>query len=137
MPTHDATRPFNPESRGFTKMTHQGPGGLLWFERLVPGVDLSGSDPLRLNVFLTRDGDFTTIWFGFIDPFIAEFEVGVSDDPEVNFSQLYESVLFRGDISEDAFGAQVLKAIRTWQYPPNRIHKIEKGKWECRLLSEA
>ena len=86
MPT--AEQPFDPERHGFRKLDLDGPGDLVWFEKRAPGVEDTGYDPLRLNVYLTRDHDYTTIWFGFIDPAIAEMNLGFFDDPSISFSAM-------------------------------------------------
>ncbi len=106
-----------------------------WFELHRPNLVMGGRDPLRLNVFLTRDGDFTTIWYGLIDPIFAEAKLGIEDDRDL--AQLYETILFRGDIGDDSFGASVLKAIRVMRMTPAILRLSDKHGLECQPLDVA
>ena len=126
---------FNPEKHEFRKLDMDGPGDLVWFEKCFPGLGEAGYDPLRLNVYLTRDHDYTTIWLGFIDSAIAEMKLGFFDDPSINFSEMYELTYFRGDIQDDAFGQHVLKAIRIERVVPNALRLNDNKQLECYSLS--
>lgn len=130
-------QPFDPERHGFRKLGLTGPGEVLWFERRVPGLDLTRHDPLRLNVYLTRDRDYTTIWFGLIDPGIAEMQLGFFDDPVIRFSEVYQEILFRGLIDEGSFGAQILAAVRVERYLPSARRVNGDKQLECYLLDPA
>lgn len=101
-----------------------------WFELHHPDLVMGGRDALRLNVYLTRDGDFTTIWYGLIDPLIAEAKLGITDKG-MDLAQLYETILFRGDIGDDAFGALVLKAIRASRMEPAILRISDEYGLEC------
>ena len=122
---------FTPERHAFRKLDLDGPGGTQWFEHHHPDLVMEGRDPLRLNVYLTRDGDFTTIWYGLIDPLIAEVRLGIEDDPELDLTQLYETALFRGDIEDDVFGASVLKATRVTRMAPAILRMSDEHGLEC------
>lgn len=83
---------------------------------------------------MTRDHDYTTIWFGLIDPSIAEMNLGLFDDPGINFSEMYEETYFRGIIPNDAFGRQVLEAIRIERIVPNVLRLNANRQLECYSL---
>ena len=114
-----------------------GPGGMQWFELHHPDLVMEGRDPLRLNVYLTRDGDFTTIRYGLNDPIIAEVMLGIDNDHGMDLAQHYESVLFRGDIRDDAFGASVLEAIRVMRMVPAVLRLSDGHGLECLPLDAA
>ncbi|MDD9727282.1 hypothetical protein PVV74_17620 [Roseovarius sp. SK2] len=127
--------PFAPERYGFRKLDLEGPGGLQWFECHCPDIVMDSRDTLRLNVYLTRDGDFTTIWYGLIDPLIAEARLGVAYKG-IDLAQQYETILFRGDIGDDAFGARVLKAIRATRMEPAILRVSDEFGLECLPLAQ-
>ena len=129
--------PFEPERHSFRKLDLNGPGGMQWFELHRPDLIMDGRDPLRLNVYLTRDGEFTTIWYGLIDALIAEARLGIGDDRDLDLAQLYETILFRGDIGDDSFGAGVLKAIRVTRMAPAVLRISNEHELECLSLDDA
>ncbi len=126
---------FDPEQHGFRKLDMKGPGDLTWFERASSKTEGEKPDPLRLNVYMTRDKDYTTIWFGMIDPSIAEMKLDLYDDPSMNFKEMYEETFFRGMIKDSAFGKQVLEAIRLNLCTPQALRLDENGKLECYSLT--
>lgn len=126
--------PFEPERHSFRKLDLSGPGGMQWFELRYPDLIMKGRDPLRLNVYLTRDGDFTTIWYGLIDPLIAEARLGMDDDQGIDLAQLYETILFRGDIGDDSFGASVIEAIRVTRMAPAILRMSDEHGLMCLSL---
>ena len=81
-------------------------------------------------MFLTRDGDFTTIWYGLIDPLIAAEKLGIADKG-MDLAQLYETILFRGDIGDDSFGARVLMSIRVTRMEPAILIISDEYGLEC------
>jgi len=108
-----------------------------WFELHRPDLIMDGRDVLRLNVYLTRDGDFTTIWYGLIDSLIAETKLNISDDRDLNLAQLYETILFRGDIGCASFGESVLKAIRVTRMAPAVLRISHEHGLECLPLEDS
>ena len=63
--------PFEPERFGFLRIDYA-PSGLAFYEyRCHDAVD-GRTDFLRLNIYLSRDGDFTCISSGLIEPFMSE-----------------------------------------------------------------
>lgn len=130
----DTTRRFEPERHGFRKMRRAGPADLKWYERHFDGFDDGGNESLRVNVYLTRDGSFTTIWYGVLDPFLTELTLGIKDHPALNLSEIYEEVLFRGDIEEDVFGEKLLKAIRLHGRFPCVLSMSDEFGLECHRM---
>lgn len=105
-----------------------------WFELHHPDLVMERRDPLRLNVYLTRDGDFTTIWYGLIDPIIAEAKLSMDDDRGMDLAQLYETILFRGDIGDDIFGASILEAVLVTRMIPAVLRMSDEHGLECLSL---
>jgi hypothetical protein len=67
-------------------------------------------DLLRLNIYLSRDGAFVTIWNGLVEPWLAEPQFELSAD--LDLGQLYSATLFRGHIDTDADMAVILRCLR-------------------------
>lgn len=126
---------FDPTKHGFRKLNMDGPGDLKWFEREFSGIDQDDKpDPLRLNIYLTRDKDYTTIWFGLLDASMAEITLGLHDDPKFDFSKMYEEVYFCGMIQNNEFGAKVLEATTTNRLMPCALRINGNGQLECYAL---
>ena len=89
---------------------------------------------MRLNCYLTQDGDFVTVWYGLLDAHMTEISLGFADDPTLDFNEQYEEALFRGYITDNETGAIILKALRLDYQTPNILVMPEKGRLECRLL---
>jgi len=81
-----------------------------------PMVD-GKSDFLRLNLYLTKDNDYVTIWNGLLDPIgtEAEFESGrmtsVECPEDFDFRD-YNEDLFRGYIDSHETARHIFKALR-------------------------
>lgn len=104
---------FDPEAFGFVKLRDfQIPGGVDVFEyRNHAAVD-GKADVLRLNIYLTRDGAFVTIWCGLLEPTMTEGLFELPGAPDLDFNALYCEPLFRGYIERNADAAVILKAVR-------------------------
>jgi hypothetical protein len=95
------TNTFNPLDFGFDKLDLQ--HGSLRFYEYRSGDFCDGKvNPHRINVYLTQDGDFVTVWDGLFDTaFVSQAfhdligKVGLGD---VDFFATYHTPLFR-DIS--------------------------------------
>lgn len=125
---------FDPTRHGFLKIDFAFPEGVSVYERALEGVDQTRHDKMRLNCYLSQDGDFVTIWDGLIDAHMTGISLGFGDDPTFDFSEQYEETLFRGYIANDEDGAVILKALRMEQRTPNVLIVPETGRLECRLL---
>ncbi len=125
---------FDPTKHGFLKLDFAYPGGVAVYERDLDGIDQSTHDKMRLNCYLTQDGDFVTVWDGLIDAHLTGISLGFGDDPSFDFSEQYEEPLFRGYIGDDETGKIILKALRLEQKTPNILVVLEQGRLECHLL---
>lgn len=113
------------------------PGALTHYERVSDNIELLSYDLLRLNVYLSQDGDFINIWFGFLDAFGAESQLGFSDDQRFNFQEMYTDFLFRGYVDDDETGQTILAALRIDKFLPQALRLSDDGKLECYKLMAA
>lgn len=125
---------FDPTKHGFLKLDFTFPGGVPVFERSLDGIDQKTHSKMRLNCYLSQDGDFVCVWDGLIDAYMTGVSLGFGDDPTFDFSEQYEENLFRGYIADDVDGAVIIKALRLENRPPNTLIVPPSGKLECRLL---
>src|SRR5215471_4552453 len=74
-------------------------------------------DFLRLNLYLTMDGTYVTIWNGLLEPLFAEAEfangrlASVAKPAEMDFMHAYNEDLFRGDIDSAETAKHIFKAL--------------------------
>lgn len=125
---------FDPAQHGFFKLEFVFPGGVAVYELDLQGVDQSKHDTMRLNCYLSQDGDFVTVWYGLLDAHMTEISLGFADDPTFDFGEQYEETLFRGYISDNETGAIILATLRLEQKTPNILVVPAKGRLECHLL---
>ena len=104
---------FDPAAHGFIRLeTFQFPGGIAAYEyRNHAAVD-GQTDMMRLNIYLSRDGSYVTIWVGLIEPAMAEAAFELDQLRDLNFADLYCETLFRGHIDSAAAAAVILAALR-------------------------
>ena len=75
-------------------------------------------DFLRLNLYLTLDGTYVTIWHGLLEPLFAEAEfadgrlASVARPADMDFIHSYNEDLFRGDIDSEETAEHIFKALR-------------------------
>jgi hypothetical protein len=103
---------FDPIAAGFVLLPDFTMAETLEFFEYRNHVAVDGkANLLRLNVYLTRDGDFVTIWFGLIEPFMAEgqFEPPITD---LDFHSMYNQPLFRGYITSQSEASVILNSLR-------------------------
>lgn len=128
---------FDPEKHGFLKLDFTFPGSVAVYERELEGINQSAHDQMRLNCYLSQDGDFVTVWDGLIDAYMTGISLGFGDDPSFDFSEQYEETLFCGYIANDEEGAVILSALRLEQRVPNILVVPEKGRLECHMLKSS
>ncbi len=105
---------FAPQKHGFVRLVDFKIGGMIdAFEYGNHAVVDGKVEVLRLNIYLSCDGAFVTIWIGLIEPMIAEarFELPGAAGA-LDFQQIYSETLFRGYLETDADAAVVLRALR-------------------------
>ena len=91
--------PFEPERFGFLRIDYA-PSGVAFYEyRCHDAVD-GRTDFLRLNIYMSRDGDFTCISSGLIEPLMSELMFELPPPAETpNFGDLYCETLFKQQFS--------------------------------------
>ena len=104
-------QPFDPESAGFIRLRNfQIPVGVEVYELRNHAVVDGMVDVLRLNIYLSKDGSFVTIWNGLVEPMLAEGQFEIPDLPD--FHDIYCERLFRGYIEFNEDALVILKALR-------------------------
>ena len=82
-----------------------------------PAVD-GTKDFLRLNLYLSVDGVYVTIWYGLLEPLFAEAEfregrlASVDKPADMDLMHAYNEDLFRGDIDSAETAQHIFKALR-------------------------
>ena len=115
-------KPFNPLDFNFRKLVAQ--HGSLRFYEYRSGVFCDGQiDAHRINLYLTQDGDFVTIWHGlfdaaFVDQAFHDLMKQIGQD-DFDFAGSYNTALFRGDITTEDEAKIILKAIRYDRFSPS------------------
>ncbi len=109
-----------------------------------PAID-GGKNFLRLNVYLSRDGEYVTVWRGLLEPMFTEAELtegqlALVDKPDdlSAFLRSYNETLFRGYIDSDDTAEHILQALRiqsSSQYPlPQELRRGSDNKLSCDKL---
>ena len=88
---------FDPETTGFIRLRNfQIPVGIDIYELRNHAVVDGMVDMLRINIYMSKDGSFITIWNGLVEPMLAEGQFDIPDLP--SFQVIYCETLFRGHI---------------------------------------
>jgi hypothetical protein len=105
---------FDPTALGFVSLRgFEFPGGVAVYEYASDQVVDGNPDFLRLNAYLSKDGDFVTIWRGLLEPLFAESRLGFVDLPDgFDFHENYTEELFRGCIECQDAARHIIKALR-------------------------
>lgn len=125
--------PFNPLDFGFVKLGLQ--HGSLSFYEYRSGDFCDGTlKPHRLNLYLTQDGEFVTVWHGLFDAAFVDQafhdllkQVGHRD---FDFAGTYNVALFRGYIETQDEATLILKAVRYTGFSPS-ILRIDAENCIC------
>lgn len=128
---------FDPEKHGFLKTGFKIAPEVDLYEFIVDGIDYSTVDVYRLAYYLTKDGDYVTIWNGLVDASMAEIALGFDDHKIINFKVQYEDHLFRGYIENDEVGAVILKAVQVGRISPQALKVDEKHGLVCYILPKS
>jgi hypothetical protein len=108
---------FDPTQLGFARLEgFQFPGGVHVYEyRNHPAVD-GVPNFLRLNFYLSRDGNYVTIWHGLLEPIAAEAKLANAGMPkDFDLHSQYDEPLFKGHIDSAEAAAHIFKALRIGQ----------------------
>lgn len=110
---------FDPARFSFILLREfQIPGGVSVYEYKNHSSVDGARDFLRLNLYLTMDKNYVTIWHGLLEPIgtEAEFETGrlasVERPADFDFISSYNQDLFRGYIDSDEAAQYIFKALR-------------------------
>jgi hypothetical protein len=89
---------------------------------------------LRINAYLSRDGDFVTIWRGLLEPLFAEIHLGFVKVPDgLDFRERYTEELFKGWIDSAEPARHIIQALRLDSTPPQVLSTGADGKLQCDL----
>lgn len=123
--------PFEPTAHGF-KVLDRTLQSVRFYE-LDNNPRVNGkTDFLRLNVYLSRDGEFVTVWYGLFDPIIAEAKLqSVRMPDDMHLHESYDEPLFRGYISSDDDARVIFSALRISRYAPNMLSADADNKLQC------
>ncbi len=102
-----------------------------------PTVD-GKKDFLRLNLYLTVDNKYVTIWFGLLEPMFAETELASAATPEGFDFSSYKEDLFKGYVDSDDAAGCIFKALRVGEShqhaQPQVLSQGAGNKLRCDLI---
>jgi hypothetical protein len=127
--------PFDPTTFNFVRLRgFEFPGGVAVYEYGNHAIVDGTHDFLRINAYLSKDGDYVTIWRGLLEPLFAESSLGYVDMPD-NFDLRgsYTEELFRGHIESHEAAQYILKSLRLDSVPPQVLGTTADGKLRCEL----
>jgi hypothetical protein len=108
---------FDPTQFGFALLKgFRFPGGVRVYEyQNHPTVD-GAPDFLRLNLYLSKDCGYVTIWHGLLEPIAAEAKLAnVRWSEGFDLHLQYDEVLFKGHVDSAETAGHVLNALRVGQ----------------------
>ena len=128
--------PFDPTASGFVRLLgFEFPGGVPVYEHGNDAVVDGSPDFLRINAYLSKDGDFVTVWRGLLEPLFAESQLGFVDlQDDFDFHETYTEELFRGYIEAQEAARHVIKALRLDSTPVQVLSTGTDGKLRCDLI---
>jgi hypothetical protein len=124
---------FLPEQFSFQKIDFT-PQGVVHFEK---NLNFNvGSKPQwnRLNLYLSQDGSYVTIWFGFLETFVLEQAFKHVEGFSITDST-YDEVFFRGHIENNETAQIILRAIGYEKHLAQLLH-IENGAVRYDILTK-
>jgi hypothetical protein len=128
--------PFDPTASGFVRLRgFEFPGGVAVYEYANNAAVDGSPDFLRINAYLSKDGDFVTVWRGLLEPLFAESRLGFVDLPDdFEFRENFTEELFRGYIESQEAARHVIKALRLDATPVQVLSTGTDGKLRCDLI---
>jgi hypothetical protein len=129
---------FDPSEFGFVRLrSFEFPGGVPVYEYANDSVVDGDPDFLRINAYLSKDGDFVTVWRGLLEPLFAESRLGFVDLPDdFDFHENYTEELFRGYIESQEAGRHVIKALRLDAASAQVLSAGTDGKLRCDVIEK-
>ncbi len=108
--------------------------GLQFYERRLNFETSTKPDYFRLNVYLSQDRNFITVWFGLLETFSVDQlieEMGI----DLNVNQQYNEPLFRGYIDSNETAQIILNTLRLGNFTPQVIH-VKDDEFRCDFVSD-
>ena len=110
--------PFDPALHGFVLLPgHRPTVDVSFYERRNHGCVDGKHDYRRLNLYLSQDGQFVTIWFGLLESILVEALFRDHGLEPVN----YDEMLFRGYIESGEQAVHILRAVRSDDMLPQTL----------------
>jgi hypothetical protein len=127
---------FDPTASGFVRLrSFEFPGGVAVYEYANNAAVDGSPDFLRINAYLSKDGDFVTVWRGLLEPLFTESRLGFVDLPDdFEFHENFTEELFRGYIESQEAARHVIKALRLDATPAQVLSTGTDGKLRCDLI---
>ena len=128
---------FSPLDFDFVKLNLQ--NGSLCFYEYRSGDFCDGQmDRNRINIYLTQDGDFVTVWHGLFDPaFIDQEYLEILEKcgiPDFDFFDSYNTPLLRAYIENKEQASVILRSLRLEKMLPSIIRTNEENGIVCDRL---
>jgi len=121
---------FDPLLHGFVLLPAHRPAGDVCFYEYRNHAQADGvPDYHRLNLYLSQDGDYVTIWFGLLETAVL-FELFGND----NKPPVYDEPLFRGHIESAEQARHILRALRPGTWPSQILRRDPAQGVICEML---
>jgi hypothetical protein len=139
---------FDPTQFNFVLLRNfELPGRVAVYEYRNHEVVDGSRDFLRLNLYLSKDGDYVTIWHGLLEPIAteAEFRTGrlarLERPADFDFLAAYNQDLFRGYIDSADAALWIFKALRVGtdsaHYAlPQLLHAGADSRLRCDVMAK-
>ena len=134
---------FDPARFNFVRLNFHFPGEVPVYEYKNHFAVDGNWDALRINLYLSMDDSYVTIWHGLLEPTVteAEFENGrmaSGTKPEGFDFDDYNEVLFRGYVDSDEVARYIFRALRVGEGQryvlPQMLSRGTDGVLRCDLL---
>jgi hypothetical protein len=128
--------PFDPTAFGFVRLREfEFRGGAAVYEFANHALVDGKADFLRINAYLSMDGEYVTVWRGLLEPLFAETSLGFVQAPDdLDFRESYTEELFKGWIGTAESARHILQALRLRNTPPQVLRTGPEGKLQCDAL---
>jgi len=128
-------KPFDPAQFQFIELRDFKLGGkvAVFEHQCHPSVD-GIPNFLRINHFLTKDGDYVTIWQGLLESVFVEAVLNrgaampIEMPSDFDFSGSYDEQLFRGYIESQEAARHIFKALRISIPPRHALQRLGRDK---------
>ena len=134
---------LDPKEFNFAKLKDfEYPGGVAMYEyQNHPAVD-GTPNFVRINLYLSKDKDYVTIWSGLVEPIFTEAKLKSVEKPsDFDFYGSYTEQLFRGYIESKESAEHIFKALRIGTSRRHSFPQILSGgsdnKLRCDMLEAA